>query len=79
MFNSAKLPLKLDGNLAPNSVLDRALPMKLDLEIVGPESIVISPNGKDIYTGVVGGEIVRINENGQVKIIAKLGEECGMS
>lgn len=52
--------------------------MKLDLEIEGPESIAISQNGRDIYTGVVGGEIIRVNENGQVKIVAKFGEECGM-
>ncbi|KAG4075038.1 hypothetical protein HA402_014437 [Bradysia odoriphaga] len=73
---NAKLPLELNGKLAPNVVLDRASPMELDLEIEGPESIAISPNGKDIYTGIVGGEIIRVNENGQVKIIAKFGQEC---
>lgn len=73
---NAKPPLKLNGKLTPNTVLDKAQPMKLDLEIEGPESIAVSPNGRDIYTGVVGGEIIRVNEAGQVKIIAKFGEEC---
>lgn len=52
--------------------------MKIDLEIEGPESIAISPNGKDIYTGIVGGEIVRINEHGKVTVVTKFGQDCGM-
>lgn len=52
--------------------------MKLDLEIEGPESIAISPNGNEIYTGIVGGEIVRIKESGKVTVVAKFGQACGM-
>ncbi len=77
IFYSADLPLKLNGILAPNAVLDKAVPMKLDQEIEGPESIAISPNGKDIFTGIVGGEIIRIDENGKVKVVAKFGQDCG--
>lgn len=78
MFYSSDEPLELKGKLAPNAVLDKAQPMKLDLEIEGPESIAISPKGNDIYTGIVGGEIVRINENGKVTIVTKFGQDCGM-
>lgn len=52
--------------------------MKLDLQIEGPESIAISPNGKEIYTGIVGGAIVRIDGNGKVTFVAKFGQDCGM-
>lgn len=51
--------------------------MKLDLEIEGPESIAISPNENVIYTGIVGGDIVRINDKGEVKTVVKFGQECG--
>lgn len=78
MFYSSEVPLELKGQLAPNTVLDKARPMKLDLEIEGPESIAISPNGKEIYTGINGGEIVRIDENGKVTVVTKFGQDCGM-
>lgn len=78
MLYSSEVPLELKGQLARNAVLDKARPMKLDLEIEGPESIAISPNGKEIYTGIVGGEIVRIDENGKVTVVAKFGQDCGM-
>lgn len=52
--------------------------MKLDVDIEGPESIAISPNGNEIYTGIVGGEIVRIDGNGKVTFVAKFGQDCGM-
>lgn len=78
MFYSSEVPLELKGQLTPNTVLDKARPMKLDLEIEGPESIAISPNGKEIYTGINGGEIVRIDENGKVTVVTKFGQDCGM-
>lgn len=78
LFYSPELPLELKGKLSPNVVLDKAQPMKLDLDIEGPESIAIAPNGNEIYTGIVGGEIVRINEIGKVTVVAKFGQACGM-
>lgn len=79
LLYSVEFPLELKGKLYPNAVLDKAQPMKLDFEIEGPESIAISSNGNEIYTGVVGGEIVRINANGTVTTVAKFGQACGMT
>lgn len=77
LSHSSELPLELKGKLSPNAVLDKAQPMELDVDIEGPESIAISPNGNELYTGVVGGEIVRIDANGKVTFVAKFGQDCG--
>lgn len=76
--HSSDPPLELKETLFPNAVLDKAQAIKLNLEIEGPESIAISPKGDEIYTGIVGGNIVRIDQNGKVTIVAKFGEECGI-
>jgi sugar lactone lactonase YvrE len=59
---------KLEGKLAPNSVLDKA-ELAYDGKLVGPESIAI--RGKEIYTGV-GGKVIRIKD-GEIKTIAQFG------
>jgi len=41
----------------------------------GPESIAI--RGDDIFTGVNGGRILKINKQGQVSTVATIKGECG--
>lgn len=67
-------PLPLEGKLAPNSILDKAVPIPLDRPISGPESIAI--RGDELFTGLDGGELVEI-KNGKVIKLAKFGRDCG--
>lgn len=61
--------------LQPNSILDKAEPLNLNLnlKIIGPESIVIAKDG--IYTGVAFGNIIKIKDNGEVTKVAKTGTD----
>lgn len=68
-------PCPLEGVLAKNAILDRAERLKLDRPISGAESIAI--RGDDMFTGLNGGELVRINtKTGHVSTVAKFGEDC---
>jgi hypothetical protein len=71
-------PLSLEGKLAPNNILDKAEEIILDREFQGPESTA-GRNDDEIFTGFVGGELVRINKDGKSKTIAKMGKgnKCG--
>lgn len=73
MFNySVERPLDLVGPLELNSYLDNG-ERYLDGRISGPEHLIVV--GKDIYTGINGGEVVRINGD-HITHVAKFGEPC---
>ncbi|XP_035703714.1 adipocyte plasma membrane-associated protein isoform X2 [Folsomia candida] len=57
-----------------NSILDKAEPLKLNREIIGPESI--ASRGDDLFTGLIYGDIIKINKDGKVTTVAKTGKEC---
>ncbi|ODM97114.1 Adipocyte plasma membrane-associated protein [Orchesella cincta] len=65
-------PLKLEGKLAPNAKLDRA-ELVFDGEFVGPESIAIRKD--EVYTGVIGGYIIRYKNDKWEKIV-QTGKPC---
>jgi len=67
-------PLPLEGKLSANSILDKAEEVKLDREIIGPESVAL--RGDELFTGIVGGELIRIKD-GKVKTIVRTGSSCG--
>lgn len=60
-----------------NSILDKAEPLKLNREIIGPESI--ASRGDDLFTGLIYGDIIKINKDGKVTTVAKTGKECRKS
>jgi signal peptidase I len=68
-----KPALPLEGKLAPNKRLDAAEPL-LEGQIVGPESIAVRKD--EIYTGVIGGDVIRYKD-GKMEVVAKFGKECG--
>lgn len=65
-------PLEFKGPLALNSYLDKGERF-LEGRIHGPEHMIAI--GKDIYTGIVGGEVVRINGD-HITHVAKYGQPC---
>lgn len=73
-LTSNKPATDLTGKLEPNSRLDKATPI-LDNEILGPESIAV--RGDDLYTGLIGGNVIRVSD-GKSYFVAKFGSECGM-
>ncbi|OXA61030.1 Adipocyte plasma membrane-associated protein [Folsomia candida] len=62
-------PLPLEGKLANNNILDKAEEIKVDREFQGPESIAF--RGDEIFTGLIGGELVRIKNGKSTTIIEK--------
>ncbi|KAG8233760.1 hypothetical protein J437_LFUL003831 [Ladona fulva] len=67
-----KAPMALEGPLAPNRVLDKGEHL-FEGKIKGPESIAIF--GGEIYTGIHGGEIIKIS-NDKYEPVVKLGKTC---
>lgn len=66
-------PLKeLTGGLEPNNHLDNAERLFED-KLHGPEALVV--RGKEIYTTVHGGEVVKIN-GAHITHVAKFGKPC---
>lgn len=65
-------PLELKGPLALNKYLDQGERL-LEGRLAGPEHILVI--GKDIYTGLTNGEVVRINGN-HITHVAKFGQPC---
>ncbi|EDS38968.1 hemomucin [Culex quinquefasciatus] len=63
---------KLEGPLAINRQLDDVERL-LEGRLYGPEALL--PLGSDIYTGIYGGQIVRINET-HITPMARLGGHC---
>jgi hypothetical protein len=69
--------MPLEGKLSPNSILDKAEEITLNRDIIGPESTAL--RGDELFTGILGGELVRI-KNGKVNTITRLGlgtNHCG--
>lgn len=69
---SVDKPLDLTGPLALNAHLDKGERI-LEGRLGGPEHILVV--GKDIYTGLNTGEVVRINGN-HITHVAKFGAAC---
>jgi len=71
--------LPFEGALGRNAILDKAEEFKLDREIVAPDSLSI--RGDEIFTGVLGGDIVRIRKDGSVTTVARFNDKdkCGKS
>lgn len=63
------------GNLKPNNLLEKAKYIGKN-KLHGPEAIVFDKEG-NIYTGLVNGQIVKIDKTFQnnIKVIAHMGEE----
>jgi len=60
--------------IAPmNTVLDKAEVFRLNREITGPESIAVKDGY--LYTGIAGGEIVKISKTGEVSTVVKTGQQ----
>ena len=74
--NYIKLPEspKFEGNLKENLLLQNAVYFAKD-NLVGPETILFLNN--TMYTGLTNGQLVRVDENGNVHKIVQIGErEC---
>lgn len=63
----------LEGILAPNEKLSNAEKL-FENEIHGPEAVV--RYGKDLYTGVRGGHILKLGTDGKLLPVAKIGNSC---
>lgn len=63
--------------MANNNILDKAEEIKVDREFQGPESIAF--RGDEIFTGLIGGELVRIKNGKSTTIIEKTknNKPCG--
>ena len=62
-----------EGKLSPNEKLTQASYIA-QKKIVGPETIVFTNEG-DLYTGLMNGDIVRVNKNQSITRIARMGNE----
>lgn len=68
--------MPFEGKLALNNKLSAAKPL-LEDQILGPESIAV--RGSEVYTGIIGGEVIRLKGNGdEYDVIAHFGKPCGM-
>ncbi|XP_055587395.1 adipocyte plasma membrane-associated protein Hemomucin-like [Uranotaenia lowii] len=65
-------PKELKGALEPNNHLDNAELLFVN-KLLGPEALLV--RGKDLYTTINGGEIVRINGQ-HITHVAKVGRAC---
>lgn len=74
-------PLAFEGALDPKDYLLARAEKLFKGEIVGPESLEVSPIDSNVlYAGLDGGSIIKIFGNGtQMKTVAKLGEKCSGS
>lgn len=66
-------PRPLTGALEPNFHLEGADRL-LEGRVYGPECLIA--NKRDIYMGIHGGEVIKINA-GHVTHVTKLGQPCG--
>uniref|UniRef100_A0A182J858 Strictosidine synthase conserved region domain-containing protein n=1 Tax=Anopheles atroparvus TaxID=41427 RepID=A0A182J858_ANOAO len=73
-FRFAK-PRELKGALEPTNHLDNAERL-FEGKIYGPEALLV--NGKDLFTTIHGGEVIRINGE-HITHIAKFGKPCELS
>uniref|UniRef100_A0A182SY77 Uncharacterized protein n=1 Tax=Anopheles maculatus TaxID=74869 RepID=A0A182SY77_9DIPT len=71
-FRFAK-PRELKGALEPTNHLDNAERL-FEGKIYGPEALLV--HGKDLFTTIHGGEVIRINGE-HITHIAKFGKPCG--
>ena len=74
--------IPFEVNLKANTLLQKATHLA-DKNLAGPETIVFTDNGTMI-TGLVNGQIVSVDENGNVYKIVQIGDEtdekiCGLS
>jgi hypothetical protein len=65
--------VSLDGNLKPNNLLQKASHLA-EKKLAGPETILFTENGT-LITGLVNGQIVSVDENGNVHKIVHIGDE----
>jgi len=72
--NSLTPVLELQGPLSPNKNLDQA-EFLFEGKFTGPESI--ATRGDELYTGLIGGDVVRIKD-GKVTPVGRFGKDCGM-
>ncbi|XP_017083283.2 adipocyte plasma membrane-associated protein [Drosophila eugracilis] len=68
-----KPPRELKGTLQPNSYLNGAEKLWKD-QVLGPEGL-LALNDK-IYTGIHGGELLRLNNAESIQSITKIGQPC---
>uniref|UniRef100_A0A182PNJ1 Strictosidine synthase conserved region domain-containing protein n=1 Tax=Anopheles epiroticus TaxID=199890 RepID=A0A182PNJ1_9DIPT len=73
-FRFAK-PRELKGALEPTDHLDNAERL-FEGKIYGPEALLV--HGKDLFTSIHGGEVIRINGE-HITHIAKFGKPCELS
>ncbi|XP_058118982.1 adipocyte plasma membrane-associated protein Hemomucin isoform X1 [Anopheles ziemanni] len=73
-FSFAK-PRELKGALEPTNHLDNAERL-FEGKIYGPEALLV--RGKDLFTTIHGGEVIRINGD-HITHIAKFGKPCELS
>jgi hypothetical protein len=66
-------PLKLEGKLAPNSILNNVKVLKVDKELDFPESIAL--RGDELYLGHKSGKVLKVKD-GKISLVAKLGFPC---
>lgn len=66
-------PRPLTGALEPNYHLEGAERL-LEGRVYGPECLIAK--NRDIYMGIHGGEVIKINA-GHVTHVTKLGQPCG--
>lgn len=64
----------LEGVYSLNNYLDNAEHLFVD-KLKGPENFAEYKN--ELYTGIHGGEIVKLLPNGDVVHVAKIGHACG--
>lgn len=77
MINSilSRLPptIEFEGNLKQNNLLQKSVYIGHN-KAKGPETVVFTPDGS-LYTGLLNGQIVRIDEENNVHKIVQIGEE----
>ena len=66
-------PPPLEGNLKPNDKLAKASYIAHN-KVPGPETIVFSANGS-MYTGLMNGQIVRVDDEGNVHKVVQIGSQ----
>jgi hypothetical protein len=63
----------MEGNLEVNDKLTKATYLGYK-KLAGPETIVFNEKG-ELFTGLLNGQIARIDENGNVHNIIRMGDE----
>ncbi|KAH8288916.1 hypothetical protein KR054_012046 [Drosophila jambulina] len=67
-------PRELKGKLQTNTHLDGARHLWQD-RVFGPECLIARDDG--IYTGIHGGEVIRLHRKDFVETVTKIGQPCG--